>query len=210
MTQPGPCPLCGQPLFGWISLPPLTAAPDEGAERIVDRCENCGVALERGREVDLIAEWEAVCRPGSDGGREIAVPNRSSWQAGLAAQGWAAIDLSPGRLLLNRPSLELLARRNGHRLERTGTPVWGPNQAWMWQTLLNGLTFHPNFAREARAGRLRAGTARSRLAFAVDVVVSVLGAPLVGLVSLPLETIAALARRGGELVALARPLAEEN
>ena len=72
----------------------------------------------------------------------------------------------------------------------------------MWQTLLNGLTFHPNFAREVRAGRLRAGTAQPA-AFAIDVVVTVLGAPLVALVSVPLELGAALAGRGGELVATA-------
>jgi hypothetical protein len=69
----------------------------------------------------------------------------------------------------------------------------------MWQTLLNGLTFHPNFAREVRAGRLRPAGARSRFAFAVDSVVTVLGAPLIALVSVPLELIAALARRGGEI-----------
>ena len=62
----------------------------------------------------------------------------------------------------------------------------------MWQTMLNGLTFHPNFAREVRAGRLRAGDSpRGRWAFAIDSVVTVLGAPLVLLLSAPLR-----ARRG--------------
>jgi hypothetical protein len=71
----------------------------------------------------------------------------------------------------------------------------------MWQTLMNGLTFHPNFAREVRAGRLRPSSARGRLTFGVDCVVTVLAAPLVLLVSVPLELGAALARRGGDLVA---------
>jgi hypothetical protein len=75
------------------------------------------------------------------------------------------------------------------------------NQGWMWQTLLNGLTFHPNFAREVRAGRLRPANARSRIAFAVDCMVTVLAAPLVLLASVPMELGAALARRGGEIVA---------
>lgn len=70
----------------------------------------------------------------------------------------------------------------------------------MWQTLVNGLTFHPNFAREVRAGRLRATTARSRLTFAIDCVVTALAAPLVLLASVPLELVSALAGRGGELV----------
>jgi hypothetical protein len=69
----------------------------------------------------------------------------------------------------------------------------------MWQTLLNGLTFHPNFAREVGAGRLRPGNARSRLAFALDSVVTVLGAPLIALLSIPLESVASLLHRGGEL-----------
>ena len=62
----------------------------------------------------------------------------------------------------------------------------------MWQTLLNGLTFHPNFAREVRAGRLRPANARSRGAFVADTVVTVLAGPLALLVSAPLELIASL------------------
>ena len=202
--SPGLCPLCGQQLFGWIALPPAPGAHGEPHERIIDRCENCGTALGRGREIDAVAEWEAICRPGVGGsGREIAVPDRRSLQAAIGVEGWAAIEQSPGHLVLTPSSLELLAAKNGHRIERREWPVWGRNQAWMWQTLLNGLTFHPNFAREARAGRLRAANARSRFAFAIDAVVTVLGAPLVALLSFPLEVIAALARRGGELRAVA-------
>ncbi len=207
-----PCPLCGQPLFPWVGLPargteaasigePL---PDAEAERVILRCESCGVALEHDREVDLSAEWEAVCRPGDRGTREIAIPDRASWQAAIGVGGWAAIDLYPGHLIHTRRSLDLLAVHNGHGLESVSWPWRGPNQPWMWQTLLNGLTFHPNFAREVRAGRLRAKNSRSRLQFAVDSVVTVLGAPLVALVSFPLEAIAALARRGGQMVAVAR------
>ena len=51
---------------------------------MIDRCESCGVAVEREREVDLAAEWEAVCRPGEPGAREISIPNRASLQAGSA------------------------------------------------------------------------------------------------------------------------------
>jgi hypothetical protein len=177
---------------------------DAEAERIIVRCESCGVALERDRDVDLAAEWEAVCRPGDPGAREVTIPNRTSWQAAIGVGGWAAIDLYPGHLIHTRRSLDLLAERNGHGLESIRWPWHGPNQPWMWQTLLNGLTFHRNFAREVRAGRLRPGNARSRLAFAVDSVVTVLGAPLVALASFPLETIAAVLRRGGLMVATAR------
>lgn len=208
MSGEGPCPLCGRPLFGWIALPPLNGEVSIGMpsgghpdERVIDRCENCGVAVERDRKIDPVAEWEAICRPAEQGGREVAIPNRASLQATIGVEGWAAVELSPGRLLLTPRSLELLAELNGERLERLRWPRWGRSQAWMWQTLLNGLTFHPNFARELRAGQLRPADSRGRFHFAADAVVTVLAAPLVALVSAPLELIAALTRRGGEIVA---------
>jgi hypothetical protein len=207
-----PCPLCGQPLYPWVGLPargteavsvgePL---PDAEAERVIVRCESCGVALERDRDVDLSAEWEAVCRPGEVGARAISIPDRRSWQAAIGVGGWAAIDLYPGHLIHTRRSLELLAQHNDYGLASISWPWHGPNQPWMWQTLLNGLTFHPNFAREVRAGRLRPHNARSRVKFTVDSIVTVLGAPLVALVSFPLEALAGLVRRGGLIAASAR------
>jgi hypothetical protein len=205
--EPRSCPLCGHPLYPWIALPARDGEASVGVplgedERIIDRCESCGVAVERGREVELGAEWEAVCRAGKPGAREIAIPNRASLQAAIGVEGWAEIDGSPGRLIHTPASLALLAERNGHDLERHRTAFTGRAQAWMWQTLLNGLTFHPNFAREVRAGRLHAAGARFR--FGVDVVVTVLGAPLIALVSVPLELGATLAGRGGVLSATAR------
>lgn len=212
-----PCPLCGEPLYPWVGLPargieasvgePLT---DAEAERIIVRCENCTVAVERGREVDLAVEWEAICRHGDHGGREIELPDRASWQASIGVGGWAAIDLYPGHLIHTQRSVRLLAERNGEEIETVGWPPVGANQAWMWQTLLNGLTFHPNFAREVRAGRLRAANARSKPRFIVDAVVTVLGAPLVALASFPLEAVAVLFNRGGRIVARARRTQSAN
>ncbi len=202
----GTCPLCGRPLYSWIALPLRNGEASVGVplgedERVILRCESCGVAVERDREVDLTAEWEAVCQAGEPGVREIAIPNRASLQAAIGVEGWAEIDGSPGRLIHTPASLELLAERNSHRLQRRRMAFSRRAQAWMWQTLINGLTFHPNFAREARAGRLSADGGRAK--FAIDVMVTVLGAPLVALVSVPLEVGATLAGRGGELVATA-------
>jgi hypothetical protein len=201
------CPLCERPLFAWVALPiapnaatvGLPLADDPSRERVLERCESCGVALERDREVELGDEWAAICRAGPDGGREIAIPNRASLQAGIGVDGWAAIDLHSGRLLHTPRSLALLAERNGCGLESPHYPRFGRNQAWMWQTLLNGLTLQPNFARQVRAGGFRPRGGRGRAAFAVDLIVTALAAPLVALVSVPLELFAALARRGGEL-----------
>jgi hypothetical protein len=170
------------------------------SERVVGRCENCGAALARGSEADLDAEWRAVIAGGEGA---IAVPNRASLQAAIGTEGWAAFDQAPGALMLTARSLELLAERNGYTLDAVGTPVSGRAHAWMWQTLINGLTFHPNFAREVRAGRLRMANARNRFAFIADCVATVLAAPLVALVSVPAELIAAVIGRGGELRARA-------
>jgi hypothetical protein len=86
-------------------------------------------------------------------------------------------------------------------------PPWGANQRWMWQTILNGITLHPNFATEVLAGRLRPANARGRFAFIADAVASTLATPLIGLISIPLEALAALVGRGGRMMLRTRPKA---
>lgn len=211
MSSP-PCPLCGSPLYGWLTLPDPASRPTvgrpvatEAGARVLERCEECGAGVEAGAgPVDLDFELRALETKLEDGARGLVAANRRSWQASLGGEGWAAIDRRPGRLLLTPEALRLLAERTGTELGPSSFPRFGQNQGWMWQTLLNGLTFHPNFAREVRAGRLRPANARSRFAFAVDCVVTALAAPLVGLASVPLELIAALSGRGGKLVAAVR------
>ena len=203
------CPLCGSPLYGWLTLPDPSSRPtvgrpvaDAAGGRVLDRCEECGAGVEEaGRPVDLEEELRALETTLEDGTRAVLAPNRRSWQASLGGEGWAAIDPRPGRLLLTPRALELLAQRAGAELGEVRFPVLGPNQRWMWQTLLNGLTFHPNFARDVRAGRLRPATARSRFAFFADCVATVLASPLVLLVSVPAELLAVLSRRGGVIQA---------
>jgi hypothetical protein len=69
--------------------------------------------------------------------------------------------------------------------------------ASMWQTLLNLLTFHRDFASEAVSGRLRPVTGRGQAAFWIDAVVTVLAAIPTAIIAVALETGAVLARRGG-------------
>jgi hypothetical protein len=69
--------------------------------------------------------------------------------------------------------------------------------ASMWQTLLNLLTFHRDFASEAASGRLRPGTGRGLGAFVVDVLITVLAAVPTAIVAVLLEGVAVIARRGG-------------
>ena len=66
----------------------------------------------------------------------------------------------------------------------------------MWQTLLNLLTFHRDFASEAVSGRLRPGTGRGRAAFWIDVTVTVLAAIPTAIIAVILESGAVIARRG--------------
>jgi hypothetical protein len=78
--------------------------------------------------------------------------------------------------------------------------------ASMWQTLLNLLTFHRDFASEAASGRLRPGTGRGRGAFWTDAVVTMLAAIPTALIAVVLEGGAVLAHRGGVIEIEAEPL----
>jgi hypothetical protein len=69
--------------------------------------------------------------------------------------------------------------------------------ASMWQTLLNLLTFHRDFAAEAISGRLRPATGRGRAAFATDVLITVLAAIPTAIIAVLLEGGAVIVRRGG-------------
>ena len=69
--------------------------------------------------------------------------------------------------------------------------------ASMWQTLLNLLTFHRDFASETASDRLRPGPGRSEAAFWTDAVVTVLAAIPTAFIAVVLESGAVVARRGG-------------
>jgi hypothetical protein len=129
----------------------------------------------------------------------VQVPNRRSWQAGLGGGHWAALDPPTKPAYLTPSSLSLLSGRVGIEVSSLRQPALGRNQLWMWQTLMNALTFHDGFATEALSGRLTPRNARSAPAFAVDAIVSVVAALPVALISVPLELAAVLARRGGLL-----------
>ena len=216
------CPLCGGSVFAWIGIPETVSeasvglpspvdpdAPDGGdGARLVDRCDKCGAGIERSPEpVDLAAELARIEVDGPEGARTFAAPNRASWQGSLGGDGWAALGEWKGRLLLTPQAFTLLAERNGLESEGPAFPPAGPNQRWLWQSILNGITLHHNFLSEVRAGRLRMDSARSPVAFVADMVASVLATPLVLLVSVPLEAIASLAGRGGRMVVRARETA---
>src|SRR5262245_53714271 len=113
-AEPGSarCPACGKPLFVWVET--LGYGPRE--DQLIDRCENCGLAVAR----DAVPSPDEAAEQllGSASGaptRPVRAANASSLQAWLGAENWAA--LNPGghsikptpramRLLLARRGLE--------------------------------------------------------------------------------------------------------
>ena len=192
------CPACGQPLYGWLQLE-TSAGP-----ALFERCENCRLGLAAGlRPADVGNELLADARNLPDGGLELRVANRDSWQARLGALNWAGLE--PGRGLYPTPrALDLLSAKEGLSLAHVGSPRWGRSQLWVWQTIVNAFTFNHNFALNVRAGQIRPSRGfAARFKYVTDAVVTVLATPLVLVVSVPLELIASLAGKAGILVAIA-------
>ena len=188
------CPACGKPLFVWIE----TYGYGRSEDQVIDRCENCGLVVVRGAvpTPDHAVERLLAGAVQRDGRVAFRAANPASLQAWLGAENWAA--LRPGGHGLDptpRAASLLLARR-GLEIRRV-RHLAGPGMASMWQTLLNLLTFHRDFASEAVSARLRPGTGRGRAAFWTDVVVTVLAAIPTALIAVLLEAGAVLARRGG-------------
>jgi hypothetical protein len=165
---------------------------------VIDRCENCGLAVARDAVPSSDHAVDVLLSAREEDGTQVAIraDNAASLQAWLGAENWAALrpggrDIHPtpraAGLLLGRRGLEV--RRVRHLIR--------PGMASMWQTLLNLLTFHRDFASEAVSGRLRPGTGRGLAAFSIDAVVTVLAAIPTAIIAVALESGAVLARRGG-------------
>lgn len=201
------CPACGQPLFVWLETEGFGPREDQ----VIDRCENCGLVAARDSVPSPDHAIDELLFGGEENGTEVAVraDNAASLQAWLGAENWAAlrpgghaIKPTPGaaRLLLARRGLDV--RRIRHLIR--------PGMASMWQTLLNLLTFHRDFASEAASGRLRPGNGRGLAAFSIDAVVTVLAAIPTAIIAVVLETGGVLARRGGAIEVQADRLPSTN
>jgi hypothetical protein len=198
------CPACGQPLYGWLELE-TPAGPS-----LLERCENCRLGLAAGLgQADVSNELLADARNLPGGELEIRVANRDSVQARLGGLNWAALE--PGRGLYPTPqALELLFEKT--RLSRVdlNSPRWGRSQVWSWETIVNAFTFNHNFALRVRSGSMRPSGVMDRLKYAIDAIVTVLATPLVLVVSVPMELIAALRGSGGVLVARVARASDEG
>jgi hypothetical protein len=201
------CPACGEPLFVWIE----TEGWGPREDQIIDRCENCGLIASRDAVPDSDAAAAQLLGRGSGNGGDptgavvVRAPNASSLQAWLGAGNWAA--LHPGDPLQLKPTpraAELLAARRGLEVERI-RHLPTPGIAAMWQTLLNLLTFHRDFAAEAFSRRLRPTGGRGRAAYAIDMAITILAGIPTAMLATVLEGGAVLARRGGVIEISARP-----
>jgi hypothetical protein len=190
------CPACGEPLFVWLE----TEGYGPREDQVIDRCENCGLVVARDAvpSPKLAVDELLGGQEGNGAGLTFRAENAASLQAWLGAENWAA--LRPGgRFIKPTPrAAKLLLAKRGLEVRRVRHLI-RPGMASMWQTLLNLLTFHRDFAAETAAGRLRPGTGRGAAAFWIDAVVTVLAAIPTAIIAVVLETGAVLARRGGAI-----------
>jgi hypothetical protein len=183
-----PCPVCGEPLFGWVTTPDTIA---------IRRCEACGlgVAGDPGDEAEVLSSLERL-RKGDAGDLRYLIANRAGLAAWLGGGGWAAIE--PGtRYLLTPEAVRRLAAGRDQELVRAR---WRPAAgiALMWGTMLNAFTWGHNVALGA-FGRASSTPARRRWQRGLDVLISVLASPVVLVAAVLLESAAAAAGRGGVL-----------
>jgi hypothetical protein len=223
-----PCPACGEPLFVWLEISTKRVAPASNGllltehprttpshngpreDQLIDRCENCGLAVARDSVPSPDEAADALLEGGERRGERIAVraDNAASLQAWLGAENWAALrDINEIKPTPRAASL-LLARR-GLEVRRV-RHLAGPGMASMWQTLLNLLTFHRDFASRAASRRLGPSTGRGLAAFWIDAVVTVLAAVPTAILAVLLEGGAVLARRGGVIELEAERLPATN
>jgi hypothetical protein len=211
------CPACDEPLFVWVETDGWGPREDQ----VIDRCENCGLAVARDAvpspegAADQLLGRAAAGSNGSAGGNGgappaaeasivLRAPNAASLQAWLGAENWAALRPGDSALKPSPRAADLLLAKRGLSLLRV-RHLAAPGMAAMWQTLLNLLTFHRDFAPEAISGRLRPGSGRGKAAYAIDVLVTVLAAVPTAILAVLLEGGAVIAGRGGVIELSARP-----
>jgi hypothetical protein len=188
------CPACGEPLFVWLE----TIGYGTREDQVIDRCENCGLAAVRDSVPSPEQATDAFVAAGEqrDGRLTVRAENAASLQAWLGAENWAALRPGGHGIKPTPSAARLLLARRGFEVRRV-RHLAPAGMASMWQTLLNLLTFHRDFASEAVSGRLRPGTGRGLAAFATDALITVLAAIPTAVIAVLLEGGAVMARRGG-------------
>lgn len=185
------CPACDEPLFVWVE----TEGWGPREDQVIDRCENCGLVVPREKAAAAEATAAELANRLRDGG-SIRTPNPASFQSWLGAENWAALRPGDASLHLSPKAAELLLAKRDLLPPRV-RPLAAASIASMWQTLLNLVTFHRDFAAEAVSGRLRPGTGRGWAAYTVDALITLLAGIPVAVLAVLLEGPALLFGRGG-------------
>jgi hypothetical protein len=182
-----PCPACGEPLFGWLSVQP-------GLDGPVSRCESCGLGV-----VGEPGEPEAVLHElGRLGGASAPrIANRASFAASLGNAGWAGLEPGAHYLFTVESVRRLVARRD----QVVKSSRWAPaaGLAATWQSLLNSVTFGHNVALAA-FGRGKATKARRRWQRRIDALASIVLAIPALLIAIPVELAGGLLGRGAVII----------
>jgi hypothetical protein len=201
------CPACAEPLFAWLE----TAGYGPREDQVIDRCENCGLVVARDAVPSPEQAIDTLLGNDSTSGGPVTfrAANADSVQARLGAENWAALRPADRGVKPTPRAAGLLLSRRGFEVARV-RHLEAPGIASMWQTLLNLLTFHRDFAVEAIAGRLRPGGGRGRAAYFVDAAITSLAAVPAALIAVVVEIAAVAARRGGVIEITAAPLSRSG
>src|SRR5262245_15861860 len=105
------CPACGEPLFVWLE----TSGYGPREDQIVDRCENCGLAVVREAVPDPERAVEELVggHPAGNGQVGFRAPNAASLQAWFGAENWAALEPGDRTVKPTPKAARLLLRRRG-------------------------------------------------------------------------------------------------
>jgi hypothetical protein len=178
-----PCPACGEPLFGWLSLQPGWRGP-------VSRCESCGLGVvdAPGEPAEALRELDRL-----GGGGRPRIANRGSYAAALGSAGWAGLEPGARYLFTVESARRLVARRD--QVVKSSRWVAAAGLAATWQTLLNSVTFGHNVALAA-LGQGKAAPAKHRWQRRIDALASVVLAIPALLIAIPIELAGGLTGRG--------------
>jgi hypothetical protein len=111
VSEGRPCPACGQPLLGWAVVE--ARDPGGGRDVVLERCESCGLGLVQGAGADMNPDERGL----------VAVANRRSWQAGLGASHWAAIDPAEREAYSNGVRKAIYRDPDGNEIGFGGLPA---------------------------------------------------------------------------------------
>ncbi|MBS1863973.1 MAG: hypothetical protein JSS68_19930 [Actinobacteria bacterium] len=178
-----PCPVCGEPLFGWLAEQERLGAP-------VRRCESCGLGVVGGSAG--AAEVRTALERLGDQDRARIV-NRASFSCSLGGAGWAGLEPGVHYLFTVEAVRRLVADRD--QVVRRRRWVAGASFKLTWQTLLNSVTFGHNVALAA-LGSGQAAPAEERWQRRIDGLASIVLAIPAAIVAAGIELAGALFRRG--------------